>query len=214
MKSRKTNPQGGCSACCLPLCPGSSLPAQPALLERMGWSDHVCQLFALLSCGSVLTGVSRAGTADVSSSALDTEQEEGLAVLPSPCSTPAGGRWSCQAGRLGRLGVFRGAQGHVPSLWPPGSPLLCLGEGPGLLKAFHIWWRLKPPSGKGHDSNPVTASHHCHHHLSVWIQTLLPWPRQVHRKQLSRTGGRVLGDNCRTGVPWWLRGLRGAAKKL
>ena len=82
--------------------PGRLLSAPPAYVSRQllvsparpigitAWSECICQFFTLLSCGSVLTGVSRAGTADVASSALagEEEREEGLEVLPSPLSCP------------------------------------------------------------------------------------------------------------------------------
>lgn len=98
MKAKKTNdlcfcspssPQGGCSACRLLMGLGSPLPAQPspALLESTVWSDPVCQLSALLSHGSVLTGVSEAGAAP----ARKEELGEGPEALPSPCPTSAGG---------------------------------------------------------------------------------------------------------------------------
>lgn len=78
VKAKKTNdlcfcssssPQGGCSACHLLMGLGSALPAQPSpsLLESTAWSDPVCQLSSLFSHGSVLTGVSEAGAADVAS---------------------------------------------------------------------------------------------------------------------------------------------------
>lgn len=44
-------------------------PAKPHPAGKDAWSDLVCQPFALRSPGSVLTGASRAGAADVASSA-------------------------------------------------------------------------------------------------------------------------------------------------
>lgn len=90
-EGKENTSPGSCSVRRQPMCPGSSLSARPALLESTAWSECICQFFALLSCGSVLTGVSRAGTAGVASSALagEKEQEEGVEVLPSSLSCPS-----------------------------------------------------------------------------------------------------------------------------
>lgn len=109
VQARKINAQGVCSAHHPPMCPGSSLLAGPALLENTVRSDRVCQLSTLrsLSCGSVLTGVSRAGMGDVASSALarEKEQEEGPRVLPRPLCLPSW-RGTCQGERWASLGFL------------------------------------------------------------------------------------------------------------
>lgn len=65
-------------------------------------SGPVCQLSTVLSHGSVWTGVSRAGAADVASSAPAREEklEKGLETLPSPVSYPSW-RGNDTAGRNG-----------------------------------------------------------------------------------------------------------------
>lgn len=139
-------PRGG-PGYSLPMCPGGPLPAQPSpgLLESAVWSGHVCHLSPLLSQGSVLTGVSRAGSAVASSApAREGELEEGLKVLPGPLSHPS---WS-----------FRGAHRCSRGLWPPGSPLALLRRRPSsCLQDLHIWLGLKHPNSNGHDFNPGTA---------------------------------------------------------
>lgn len=111
---RSNQPLRGCSVCSLCVQPLPSQPS-PALLESTVRSDHVCQLSACLSYGSVLTGVSKAGTAHVASSAL----EEGLDTLLRAMSCPSWrGSEVARGGMVGRPGVFR----HIPVLWPLGSP--------------------------------------------------------------------------------------------
>lgn len=128
-----------CEAAQCVACVSSHFPPQPspALLGSTVRSDHVCQLSACLSYGSVLTGVSEAGTAHVASSAL----EEGLDTLLWAMSCPSWrGSEVARGGMVGRPGVFR----HIPVLWPPGSPFALLRRKPrSFFTALQIWWRLK-----------------------------------------------------------------------
>ena len=80
----------------------------PCWKARYGQSVFVSSpLSTLLSCGSVLTGVSRAGMGDVASSALaeEKEQEEGPKVLPRPLCCPSW-RGTCQGERWASLGFL------------------------------------------------------------------------------------------------------------
>lgn len=84
------------------MCPAAPCQPSPALLECAVRSGPVSQRSTVLSHGSVWTGVSRAGAADIASSAPAREEklEEGLETLPSPLSYP-GWRGSDTAGRNG-----------------------------------------------------------------------------------------------------------------
>lgn len=156
---RSSHPLGGCTLSSLPVCPARPSPAQPSPAGKHGvvrpCLSAPCSPLLRLCFDRCVPGW------HITHCQLSPDQRRGargrsggsaqghvLSQLEGSEAALAGECWASP-------GAFR----HIPVLWPPGSPFALLGRKPwSSFKALQIWWGLKQPDGKGHDSNRVTES--------------------------------------------------------